>query len=345
MKDIAFKNLKDIQTKTANVAFSIQNKMGFHTEAARKALAENYAGAARAVRRYMNESGKTTKEGLQLIEKYMILALKQMGFSRKEAVTLRAGRDPFTGKAIGGKQNLTGKQRGGPINMGAPSGDSVPALLERGEYVVNRRAVQKVGRGALDKLNFGAAPRFQGGGIVELLHPGNDPKGHSDHLHVAMNTVAGIVALGKKLQGLGWLVGEHPAFGGVHGGHSPTGYHPKGLAIDVNWPDAGQERAKIAALLPMLGGPLMAAVAPVLNRLIADGPSSPLKGIVQGALDIGRSGAQSVINKGASLTGGVEGAEMGNFSGPWTQVMASIAGAKGWNLGDWNRLVQKESGW
>ena len=70
----------------------------------------------------MDESGKTTKQGLALIEKYMIMALKQMGFSRKEAVTLRAGRDPFTGKAIGGKQNLTGKQRGGPINMGAPSG-------------------------------------------------------------------------------------------------------------------------------------------------------------------------------------------------------------------------------
>jgi len=43
----------------------------------------------------------------------------------------------------------------------------------------------------------------------------------------------GIVDIGKYLQRMGLRVGENPAFGGVGGGHSPTGYHPKGLAIDV----------------------------------------------------------------------------------------------------------------
>jgi hypothetical protein len=42
-----------------------------------------------------------------------------------------------------------------------------------------------------------------------------------------------IVDVGKFLQKYGLNVGENPAFGGVGGGHSPTGYHPKGLAIDV----------------------------------------------------------------------------------------------------------------
>jgi hypothetical protein len=42
-----------------------------------------------------------------------------------------------------------------------------------------------------------------------------------------------IVDIGKYLQRVGLRVGENPAFGGVGGGHSPTGYHPKGLAIDV----------------------------------------------------------------------------------------------------------------
>lgn len=42
-----------------------------------------------------------------------------------------------------------------------------------------------------------------------------------------------IVDIGKYLQKFGLRVGENPAFGGVGGGHSPTGYHPKGLAIDV----------------------------------------------------------------------------------------------------------------
>jgi hypothetical protein len=42
-----------------------------------------------------------------------------------------------------------------------------------------------------------------------------------------------IVDVGKVLQRYGLNVGENPAFGGVGKGHSPTGYHPKGLAIDV----------------------------------------------------------------------------------------------------------------
>lgn len=42
-----------------------------------------------------------------------------------------------------------------------------------------------------------------------------------------------IVDIGKALQRFGLRVGENPAFGGIGSGHSPTGYHPKGLAIDV----------------------------------------------------------------------------------------------------------------
>lgn len=41
-----------------------------------------------------------------------------------------------------------------------------------------------------------------------------------------------IVDIGKYLERF-YRVGQNPAFGGVGGGHSPTGYHPKGLAIDV----------------------------------------------------------------------------------------------------------------
>ena len=138
---------------------------------------------------------------------------------------------------------LTGRcarhQKGAYINEGKTTGDSVPALLEKGEYVLNRNAVKKVGRQALDKLNYAQAPRFQSGGIVELLHPGNDAD-HHDHLHVATATVDAIVALGRRLQKMGWLVGEHPAFGGVDAVHTHGSYHYSGRAIDVNWPYAGR---------------------------------------------------------------------------------------------------------
>lgn len=59
------------------------------------------------------------------------------------------------------------KARGGPISEGVHGRDSVPALLERDEYVLNKKAVRAMGGPrALDAINFGIAPRFQRGGAV-----------------------------------------------------------------------------------------------------------------------------------------------------------------------------------
>jgi hypothetical protein len=162
-------------------------------------------------------------------------------------------------------------------------------------------------------LNYAQAPRFQGGGIVELLHPGNDAD-HQDHLHVAMSTVAGIVALGKKLQRMGWLVGEHPAFGGLQGGHDKDGYHYTGQAIDVNWPDASKERAKIAALLPLLGGNMggFGRVFKGLDRVQLRGPASVALEAGQGALDRVRQAANASIERAVAK---IEGAESGFMTG------------------------------
>ena len=57
-----------------------------------------------------------------------------------------------------------GMQRGGQIFGGTPTGDSVPAYLERGEYVLNRNAVAAIGPRNLNALNYGI-PRFQEGGM------------------------------------------------------------------------------------------------------------------------------------------------------------------------------------
>ena len=43
-----------------------------------------------------------------------------------------------------------------------------------------------------------------------------------------------IVALGSQLQGEGYRVSEHPAFGGVHHVHAHHSAHYSGRAIDVN---------------------------------------------------------------------------------------------------------------
>jgi len=72
----------------------------------------------------------------------------------------------------GGAFSFGQKQKGGLIRAqsgmyisGTGSGDKYPALLENGEYVLNRNAVMAMGGpAALDALNFSAAPRFATGG-------------------------------------------------------------------------------------------------------------------------------------------------------------------------------------
>jgi TP901 family phage tail tape measure protein len=56
----------------------------------------------------------------------------------------------------------------GAFVPGSGTGDKVPSLLEPGEYVMNRKAVKGIGRANLDKMNFGAFPRFANGGSMGL---------------------------------------------------------------------------------------------------------------------------------------------------------------------------------
>jgi hypothetical protein len=69
-----------------------------------------------------------------------------------------------------------GYQHGGVIRAnngqyvsGMGSGDRYPAMLENGEYVLNREAVKQLGgKGALDTFNFQHAPRFASGGNINM---------------------------------------------------------------------------------------------------------------------------------------------------------------------------------
>ena len=63
----------------------------------------------------------------------------------------------------------------------------------------------------------------------------------------------GLVTFGKRLQKMGYHVGQHPAFGPV-GRHSPTSAHYTGDAIDVNADGRGQgyENMMLDRLVPMV---------------------------------------------------------------------------------------------
>ena len=92
-------------------------------------------------------------------------------------------------------------QRGSYITGGKPTGDSVPALLERGEYVLNRNAVAKVGVDKLNQLNFKAASRFQQGGPIGLINGG-------DVWDAAKGAVSGAANLAMK--GPGFFIDKLP---------------------------------------------------------------------------------------------------------------------------------------
>lgn len=205
----------------------------------------------------------------------------------------------------------------GSIVPGSGTGDKVPlhvggrlaAMVEPGELVsvANRKATA-----ALMGVNE-AVPRFQRGGIVELLHPFNDPAGHggsNSHLHIAMGNIRALVNLGRRLQKLGWLVGEHPAFGGIQGRHAAGGYHYSNQAIDVNWPDPSQEAAKIRALLPTLDSGSLGGTE--IGKLKVTGGTDATRAAVRGAAARLRDAANAKL---AEMLGGIEGAETSLVTG------------------------------
>lgn len=66
------------------------------------------------------------------------------------------------------------------FNSGGAVGDTIPAMLTPGEFVMNKQAVQKYGLPAMQSLNRGQIPGFNKGGLVggvNYLQDGGQPKG------------------------------------------------------------------------------------------------------------------------------------------------------------------------
>jgi phage-related protein len=81
----------------------------------------------------------------------------------------------------------------------APTQEGVPALLHGGEYILNAKAVQRIGVGALNKMNNNLIPRFAKGGVVPGKKGGaSSTRGRSADTYEAASKVATSVAL-KKL--------------------------------------------------------------------------------------------------------------------------------------------------
>jgi hypothetical protein len=214
----------------------IEQAMGRDTAAGRAAAARNFNLAAAAIREAMDAGVIDTKKGLAEIRRLMVAKLQEFGFTEEQAKNIRNGQRYDGGANEGGAPiarplNVTPSPRAGGGWIGRPGEtgrDTVPAMLGRGEAVLNRHqqrvvnaALAATGQGNLNTLfSRVKTPHYlASGGYAGEPQP---------------FAAGGVVEAGRRLRGMGYAVGEHGAFGGVAPVHTPNSYHYRGLAIDVN---------------------------------------------------------------------------------------------------------------
>jgi len=71
-------------------------------------------------------------------------------------------------------QSLPEFQEGGFVGIGIRNSESrIPAFLHPGEFVMNREAVERIGRSTLEGFNQGTAPGTSSGGMTITVEPAN----------------------------------------------------------------------------------------------------------------------------------------------------------------------------
>lgn len=228
--------------------------------------------------RNFGDLGDVVGEGVTAVKDAMNAGLTKLGANPVEFAIKAAG------NLLSGKGQRF--ERGGFL-PGTGRADTVPVLAapdeafltghQQGPVEVGLAASKAMGiqpYGSLDELfrrdtrsHTTAAPRRRerggraSGGLDFALGPHDAPPiqyaadhaGSNSHWHIKGTTPSWIIGIGKALQRMGHIVGEHPAFGGVQGQHSPTGGHYDATAIDVNSPD-GESASESAAVARLLGG-------------------------------------------------------------------------------------------
>lgn len=289
----ALGTLRDGYEKTGDKTKSATEKMA---DAGQK-MAKSLKGSTSNVTGSFNNMVNATGDGLRIMGKNVSKALNAVGV--KKAVS-------FSVETVGNAAK--GFQTGGVIVPGQGDGDKVPALLEPGEVVLNKKAVAAMGGAQRANSINSKIPRFASGGVVQqALGPYSigpiayDPNhaGGNSHLHLDFFTKAQALTYGHKMQGMGWTIGEYTGsnpygFGPVTASHQSPG-HYDGTAFDANTAE-DETKAQVAAVARLLGsGKVSGAVAERIARVILKGPDGPLKSMGQSALDKVRAAANKFI--------------------------------------------------
>jgi TP901 family phage tail tape measure protein len=267
----------------------------------------------------------------------------------------------------GGVSGTVGAQRGQYID-GSGTGDKIPAMLEPGEYVVNRKAVSKIGKDRLDRLNFADAPRFQSGGLVQLIGKANQIDamkypylwggGHDPNFsgpYDCSGAISAILHAAGLLQ-MPMVSGDFMNFGQPGPGGEMTIYanpgHVYGRIGTRFWGTSGQNPGGGAGYFDgsaRLGFTVrhVDMVDPTLAAQSVIGMPGMLTDASQGIIDHTQKSYQSYINDRLASLGSIGGGDDGDSAtatGNGADLMRAISKARGWNFPDWWALDESETG-
>lgn len=223
----------------ANATEATRRESRERREASRQARvhADNMNDLEASIRGVMGVSPVTTKYNINIDPELMKLA----ELFRQNPELLKGGVNT----------SVKESHEGGMIG-GRGSGQEVLRKLLTGEFVMRREAVQMYGPDFFEALNKGT-DLHAGGQVHDASHFTQSYREQLkllDYVRTISAKLApgfapfvgtgSIVAVGHAMQRMGYLVGEHPAFGGVAPVHVPNSYHYRGRAVDVNWPGVGE---------------------------------------------------------------------------------------------------------
>jgi TP901 family phage tail tape measure protein len=268
---------------------------------------------------------------------------KMAGETNKTLDSLKVKEQVYTPEAPSSDEVMAFHQKGGIMSVpGTGTGDKVPAMLEPGEVVVNKRAVAAMGGPhRVNRINK-VIPRFAEGGVIS---------GDTGGLN------SGIMGLLNQLY--------HRFGGSVTSGQRPGTLHQTGNAADYvpdNFPGAAAAVNRVGAQLlegiynpTTYGGPAVSwdngqnvpssfwgsatwgdhwdhihiattgvagaisAVVDKIKGMVLRGPDGPLKSMGQEVLNRVRTGANEMIAR-MMPTQGVEGSVASAYRGPLDRV-------------------------
>jgi hypothetical protein len=373
---------KRTATETGQSTGKINKGTGQDMEGARKKGAQGAARLGKSVSGTFANMANAVGKGMGNIKDNLNAGLKSMKIgSLKWSIEKAQRSGGFKPEFQHGGLVAPALARGGLAATvpGAGAGDThtlsidgAPAAkveAKEGIFVGNRNLMKRMAA-----MNA-AVPRFaEGGGLDFALGPYTIPPiqydanhaGTNSHWHISGSPPSWVVGIGKKLQQMGFMVGEHPAFGGVtspnHAHYGPTDHWNAG-AIDVNSAadETKAETARVAALLSGAGGvAALGGAVEKIARVVLKGPDSPLKDLGQKALDRAHSAANKYMAKQAptemaGFTGGGSAAqnrELGHRMlvmkpGRYKKDAQTMTWGP-WGESEWppyDRLIQSESGW